>query len=159
MFGRLNASIVVGGSLCLLGVLAGYFSLQIPAEANGDTGARTFPFLAAGALLVLGALEARKGLYAPAQKQLALPARAPAVLGTIAIGIFYVWMISKLGYLIATAVAAPLILMVFGLRNPLGLLAAAVLCPVVYHLIFFELLGVFPPYGEWFDLLDLLHGG
>jgi len=157
MFGRLNASIVVGGSLCLLGALAGYFSLQIPAEANGDTGARTFPFLAAGALLVLGALEARKGINAPGQ-QLAFPERAPAVLGTIAIGIFYVLLITKLGYLIATAVAAPLILMVFGLRNPLGLLAAAVLCPAVYHLIFFELLGVFPPYGEWFDLLDVLHG-
>jgi putative tricarboxylic transport membrane protein len=43
----------------------------------------------------------------------------------------------------------------FGIRNPLSLLIAAIVCPAVYHAIFFMGLGVYPPYGEWFDLLDL----
>ena len=157
MFGRLNPSIVVGGFLCLLGAFAGYFSLQIPAEASGNTGARTFPYLAAGALLLLGSLELRKGVMATGTP-LALPDRIFPILGTMALGVAYILLISKLGYLIATALIAPAILWLFGIRNPVGLLAAAILCPAVYHFIFFVLLGVFPPYGEWFDLLDLLQG-
>ena len=32
------------------------------------------------------------------------------------------------------------------------------LLPLVFHLIFFVLLGVFPPYGEVFDLLSWIQG-
>ena len=46
----------------------------------------------------------------------------------------------------------------FGMRSPLWLLVTAIICPAIYHLIFFVLLGVFPPFGEWFDLLDVLQG-
>ena len=158
MFERLNIAMLVGGFLFLLGVLAAFFSLQIPAETGGDTGARTFPYLGAGALLLLGALEFRRGLRLPGH-QIGMPKEAGTIVGVIFVGVLYVILISKLGYLVATALAAPSVLFLFGLRNPLGLLAAAVLSPAAYHLIFFELLGVFPPYGEWFDLLDILQGG
>ena len=60
--------------------------------------------------------------------------------------------------MIATAVAAPLALWIFGVRSVVGLSAAAALCPAVYHMVFFELLGVFPPLGRWFDLLDVIAG-
>ena len=70
----------------------------------------------------------------------------------------YWWAIGAVGYLLATAMAAPLALAAFDVRRPLVLGLAALLCPLVYHLVFFEALGVFPPYGAYFDLLDLLQG-
>lgn len=158
MLGRLNSSIIVGVAICLAGAFAAFFSLQIPAEANGDAGARTFPYLGAGALLLLGLLEIRKGLNEPGNFP-TLPQRAMPVLGVAVLGIAYVILMTKLGYLVATAVVAPLILWLFGVRKKIGLLAAAILCPAIYYVIFFVLLGVFPPFGEWFDLLDMLQGG
>jgi hypothetical protein len=37
-----------------------------------------------------------------------------------------------------------------------ALALGAIAVPVVLHVAFFELLGVFPPYGRWLDLVDLL---
>lgn len=157
MSGRLNSSVCVGAGLALLGLLAGWFAFQIPADTDGGIGARIFPYLGAGALALLGGLELRKGL-AGAHKSAALTNRPMPILGLLAMAILYVWLITKLGYLIGTGLIAPLAMWVFGMRNPLGLLITAILCPAIYHYIFFELLGVFPPYGEWFDLLDVIQG-
>jgi hypothetical protein len=41
-------------------------------------------------------------------------------------------------------------------RSWAALLLAAMICPVALFLFFFRLLGVFPPYGAWFDLADRL---
>ncbi|MGI9393222.1 MAG: tripartite tricarboxylate transporter TctB family protein [Boseongicola sp.] len=158
MSGRFNSATIVGGVLFLFGLFAGYFSLQIPADADGDTGARTFPLMGAAAVLLMGALETRRGIQGNAPP-LALSDRPVSIIGLMVVAIAYVWLITKLGYLLSTGIAAPLAMWMFGMRNPLALLASAILCPAIYHLIFFELLGVFPPYGEWFDLLDILQGG
>ncbi|MEO9629447.1 MAG: tripartite tricarboxylate transporter TctB family protein [Paracoccaceae bacterium] len=157
MFGRLNSSIIVGTGLALFGLLAGWFSLQIPAEADGRIGARIFPYMGAGALFLLGGLELCGGMRKSGGRQ-ALTDHPMSILSLLALAILYVWLITKLGYLIGTGLIAPLVMWLFGIRNPFALLAAAILCPGLYHYIFFELLGVFPPYGEWFDLLDVLQG-
>ena len=80
------------------------------------------------------------------------------IVGLLALSVAYVIGINYVGYLLSTAAAAPIALYLFGVRSIPGLAAAAVLCPAIYHLIFFVGLGVFPPYGLWFDLLDVIQG-
>lgn len=145
---------VVGVALILIGIGATLISMGIALDQYGRWGARFFPLAGSVALIVLGAAELRNAPGANAMERRHLP--AIATLLVVSVG--YVWAISAVGYLVATAVAAPAALWVFGVRRPLGLLAAAVLCPAAYHLVFFELLGVFPPLGRYFDLLDVTGG-
>ena len=62
------------------------------------------------------------------------------------------------GYILPTAIAAPVVLSMFGVRSPTGLALSVVLCPLAFYLIFFVALGVFPPYGEVFDLMQAIRG-
>ncbi|WP_298922204.1 tripartite tricarboxylate transporter TctB family protein [uncultured Roseobacter sp.] len=159
MTGSFHRSVIVGAVLTVLGLAAGYYASLIPQGAEGGIGgARIFPYIASGAILVCGILELLSGLRRQDTSPLRLTDIPGEIASLLAIAIGYVWLVSKLGYLIATGLIAPLAMLLFGIRNPPGLMAAAILCPAIYHLIFFELLGVFPPFGEWFDLLDILQG-
>ena len=152
-----NQTTVTSMALLLIGAGAMVASIDIPRDPDGGLGARVFPMISSGALILLGILGSLAGLKEVAPQK---AKTSNKVLVQIAIllllSLFYVWLISKLGYLISTALVAPMILMLFGIRNALGLTIAAIVCPIIYHAIFFIVLGVFPPYGEWFDLLDLL---
>jgi putative tricarboxylic transport membrane protein len=144
-------------ALLLIGVCAMAASMYIPRDLDGGLGARVFPMMSSGALILLGILGIPAGLKEPTKKPKEKEGGNLLLQITLllALSFFYVWLISKLGYLVSTALVSPLILMLFGIRNPLSLLIAAIVCPAVYHAIFFMGLGVYPPYGEWFDLLDL----
>ncbi len=145
---------VVGVALILIGIGAMATSMGIPLDQQGRWGARFFPLAGSITLVVLGAAELRKTASASQMD----PRHLPAIAGLLALAVVYVWLISAVGYLISTALAAPVALWIFGLRTPLGLGAATLLCPAAYHLVFFKLLGVFPPLGRYFDLLDVLGG-
>ncbi|MEP1930093.1 MAG: tripartite tricarboxylate transporter TctB family protein, partial [Roseibium sp.] len=80
------------------------------------------------------------------------------VLTLFAIALLYQQSMRWFGYVLPTAIAAPVVLYIFGVRNWIGLAISVVVCPLIYHVIFFELLGVFPPFGEVFDLLDTIKG-
>lgn len=145
---------VVGVALILIGIGAALTSMGIALDQYGRWGARLFPLAGSLALILLGLVELRHapGLGGLDRRHL------PAIATLLVLSVGYVWVISAFGYLLATAVAAPLALMIFGVRRWPGLAAAAVLCPLAYHLVFFELLGVFPPLGRYFDLLDVVGG-
>ncbi len=144
---------VVGLALILIGIGATLTSLTISLDQYGRWGARFFPLAGSLALVALGMVELRRAGGPSLDRQ-----HWSAIAGLLALSLAYVWAISVVGYLIATAIAAPLALWIFGVRSALGLSAAVVLCPGIYHLVFFELLGVFPPLGRWFDLLDIIAG-
>ncbi|SFI25461.1 tripartite tricarboxylate transporter TctB family protein [Jannaschia pohangensis] len=153
----MNQTTIVGAVLTVFGIAALVACFQIDLDRDGGWGARIFPLAAAGALVVLGLVELAKGLREG--RAIPLPAfDGWAVTGLLILALGYAWAIGLVGYLVSTAIAAPLALLLFGIRDWRGLLAAAVLCPVIYHLIFFVGLGVFPPYGRWFDLLDVIQG-
>ena len=159
MVGALNRSVIVGAALTVLGLGAGYYASLIPQGAEGGTGgARIFPYIASGAILVCGLIELASGLRDRFQTLPRLTSQPGEIATLLALAIGYVWLVSKLGYLIATGLITPAAMWLFGIRNWFGLLLSAFICPAIYYLIFFELLGVFPPYGEWFDLLDVLQG-
>ena len=157
MINNQNRAVLVGGAVCLIGLGALYGALQIPRGAEGGMGgARIFPYLASGAILVFGALEFQRGIRGIDTTRFALTKVPFEIASLLALAIAYVWLITKLGFLIATGLVAPAALFLFGIRSPLGLFVTMVICPAIYQLIFFELLGVFPPFGEWFDLLDVI---
>lgn len=159
---RLNSTAIIGLGLTGLGLAAVVASFGINLDHDGGWGARIFPLVGSSTLVVLGVLEMLKGQAmqpVPTNTQETSEANPLARIITLLILSFaYLWLIGKIGYLISTGLAAVAALMVFGIRNPLGLTLAAILCPLVYHLIFFVLLGVFPPYGEWFEPLDIIQG-
>ena len=148
------ASWTVGVALILIGIVATVTSLNIGLDQYGRWGARFFPLGGSLALVLLGLVELRGARTAPATGWPSFPAIAVLLV----LSLVYVWSISAFGYLLSTALAAPLALYLFGVRNRVGLCVAAVLCPALYYGIFFGLLGVFPPLGRWFDLLDLIGG-
>lgn len=145
-------------ALLLIGICSVVVSLDIPKDPDGGLGARVFPMMSSGALVLLGVLGILSGIkgYSNERKEKKGENFFLKITGLLVLSLFYVWIISKLGYLISTALVSPLILLLFGVRNLAGLLIAAIICPVVYHAVFFIGLGVFPPYGEWFDLLDVI---
>lgn len=151
-----NRSVIIGFTLVTIGLVALIASLGIKLDADGGWGARIFPLTGSSALLVLGALQILEGVVQPPADQQPVPNSISRVVVLLVLSIGYVWTMSKLGYLISTAFVAPLIFILFGVRSRFGLIIAAILCPAVYHLIFFVGLKVFPPLGEWFDLLDLV---
>lgn len=156
----INQSTAVCITLALIGAGAILASIGIPKDPDGGLGARVFPLMASGSLLLLGVIGLITDQTADAERANEVRRGHKKTLVQVflllALSLFYVWIIGKLGYLISTALVAPLVLMSFGIRNPFGLLIAAIVCPAIYHALFFIGLGVFPPFGEWFDLLDVI---
>ena len=154
---RLSRDSAVGAAICAFGMAALAASFGVGSTSWGGESARLFPMVMSLAIAAMGGQLAFNGLRrAP---PVARPGREVSdAARLLLLGLLYVLAIGKVGYLVATAFAAPAALAIFGVRSVAGLIAAAVLCPVAYHLVFFVALGVFPPYGSWFDLLDVLQG-
>jgi hypothetical protein len=151
---RARTETVVGVALVSLGLLAAAGSMRIAPDYDGSTTARIFPLITAGAIVLLGALSLRDRRAAPPpEKDDGSRERRWLPLALIVLAFGYLWAIGKVGYLLSTAVAAPAALWLFGIRHPGALALSALLCPAGYHLVFFELLGAFPPLGLWFDPL------
>ena len=150
---RLATEQIIGAIVLCFGLAAAALSMNVGSQMWGGESARLFPLAVSIVLVLLGGALMLKGV-----ESYSLGEEARSVLGLLVLGLAYVWLISKFGYLVATGVTAPLVFWVFGTRWIPGLLLSAILCPLVFHLIFFVGLGVFPPYGEWFDLLDVIQG-
>ncbi len=152
--------------LLLLGVSAIWGALQVsPAPAN-ETWAGTVPMGAAILLVIIALWMVLSALSLPSHQpeqrdetQQASDSSATLhVIGLFAVALIYQQSLRWFGYVLPTAIVAPVVLSLFGVRNIMGLALSVLLCPLIFHIIFFELLGVFPPYGEVFDLLDFLKG-
>lgn len=162
---KLNANRLVAVVLMALGLIMLLASFQINLDPDGGQGARIFPFLASTALLILGCLELKTALSKTVEgessvfssKRIKQMLLSP-ILWMSVLAFAYLWGIGRFGYLLSTAFVAPIALWTFGVRNYIGLLVGALLCPLIYHVLFFVVLDVFPPTGEWFDLLTMITG-
>lgn len=146
--------------LAAISLVAIWGAWQVPAASPGDTWAGIVPFSASVALLGLSAL-----LLVGASRQPAGVAPSSSdngatfqIIVLFIIALIYQQFFRWFGYLLPTAIVAPIVLYMFGVRSWIGLAVSMVICPLVFHLIFFVLLGVFPPYGEVFDLLSWIQG-
>lgn len=165
----------LGLAIALVGLASAVAVLSIGGWGSGAWGPRTVPLLASLLLVLCGVADALSPPRLPVagggvvranegdppgtahdgsrDGSLAGDWRVAALLG---LAVLYVLAIDRIGYLAATALISPCGFALFGVRRPLTLLAAALVVPLVLHVIFFRLLGVFPPFGRWFDLLDIV---
>lgn len=143
----------LGLALIAVGGAAGVAAFAI-GGGDGAWGPRIVPLLAAVTIAAAGLALVRPAPPTGAGEGAGDPT-APVIL-LLGVAILYVIAIDCVGYLVATALAAPAAFALFGMRRPLLLLSAAIAVPLVLHAVFFRLLGVFPPLGRWFDLLDHL---
>lgn len=160
------AGLVLAG----LGLAAGVAALGIGEGRDAASwGPRTVPLLAAAALTVAGIADAASGRRVASGRDHLGRAAATEGVGLAASGgdrrlawallgvaTLYALLMARTGYLVSTAAAAPAAFALFGVRRPAALAAAALLCPLALHLVFFAFLGTFPPRGAWFDALDWL---
>ncbi len=158
MPGKLNNREALLG-LAMVAIGLGLFAAGFGISFHNDAGyaPRAFPMAGAFLIAALGALKLA-GIHSGPVESGSQATSAGLILGLVALSVAYVIAITHVGYLVATAFAAPAALWLFGIRSTAGLIAAFFLCPVIYHVIFFVGLGVFPPYGHWFDLLDVIQG-
>lgn len=144
-----------------LAFLLSAFSIDV--LVDGGIAPRIFPLGASLLITGLGCLQVMSARPRTTDKTNEVvgavkqdPSSALPLSGLFVVSIVYALSINYVGYLLATAFIAPIAFYLFGIRSKLGLMLTFFLCPVVFHLIFFFGLGVFPPYGQWFDLLDVI---
>lgn len=141
-----------------LGLFFALGALMVHAAPEGETWAGSLPMAAACALMLVGGLMIRGAAVSRAAE---IPESTNwgairRVSFLAALAVLYHQAIGAFGYDLPTAIAAPTALWLFGVRRVLPLCVAAVVCPLVLHVLFFVGLGVFPPYGslinpiEWF---------
>lgn len=140
--------------LMAISLFAIWGAMAVPEPTMGDTWAGILPFVAGIALLATSLImlitqTAEKSSLSNSLDWLPL-------LALFALAWVYQSSLSMFGHFLPTAIVAPLVLSMFGVRNLKGLLLAVILVPLAFHFVFFEVLGVYPPYGEVFDLLDWL---
>lgn len=147
--------------LAILALLAIWGAWQVPSSSPGDTWAGIVPFAASLVLLVLSGLmiaTAARTTATGSQDDGPSESATLDILALFALALIYQQSFRWFGYVLPTAIVAPIVMYLFGVRNWVGLAASVVVCPLVFHILFFVLLGVFPPYGEVFDLADWLRG-
>ncbi|PUB14321.1 tripartite tricarboxylate transporter TctB family protein [Yoonia sediminilitoris] len=148
--------------MATVGSVATILSLQIPVSPRGDAGGQTVPLIAALGLCMLGLLEMLRGASVSRRGSMGAGATQSDnrylkyVLALLVLCVTYGFLIGAIGYHLSTGLAAVAGMWLFGMRHRLGLLLAALVTPVLYHMIFFVGLAIFPPFGEWFDVYDWL---
>ncbi len=145
---------MLGGAIALLGggaiVAAGSIG-----SGTAPWGPRMVPTLAGFAILIAGIAIAFERILT-VQSEVETAGREVNALWIVLLTCLYILCIGLTGYLVATAIAAPALLVLFGTTKLWKLISASLLCPALLHIFFFELLGIFPPRAAWFDLADLL---
>lgn len=157
-------NIADGLIVALIGLGAVWGAYQVPSAQDGETWAGLVPMVVAvgltlgGVLMVIEKLKAGAVCRSETASATTLEDTSTfkTVIGVAILAFVYQYAMVAFGYLLPTALIAPVILYLFGVRSVVGLAVSMVVCPLVFHLIFFELLGVFPPYGSVFEPLDLI---
>lgn len=148
-----------GGCVFFIGAIAAWRALQIPPSAHNEVWSGLMPsliagglFIVGGTLFVLGICHREYRSIIPWYRSLSLSIN-PRLIGLMLLGVMYYFTMMQFGYLLSTAIAAPCCLALYGVSRPSLILGGGVVVPVLFHIVFFEMLGVYPPIGEMFDLL------
>lgn len=155
--------ILEGLAITVIGIIAIWGALMVPDAMVGEIWAGTVPMVIACALtgggVLLLAQNIKHIIYSGELKLNWMPdTPSLQIMAMVVLAVCYHQGMVYFGYLLPTAIVAPIALWAFGVRHKVGLMIAAILCPAIFYLLFFQLLGVFPPLGEIFDLSDWLRG-
>jgi hypothetical protein len=148
-----RADTLAGLFLAILGTGLFWLTQDVRITEAGLIGPRFVPqvvsvlLFAGGLALVFGKAQSNDRSVGPT------PLRA---VGLILIGATHVYLTPRIGYLATSALIAASTLALFGVRDWRILLAGTLALPLIMHLAFIELMGVFMPRGRWFDVLSLI---
>lgn len=133
--------------------------------ANDPIGPKVLPMflsiaiLLGGVFIALVALFGRKPAPTEGGGEIELPSgygfkesNIGLIFAVIACGICYVITFWAFGYFVATFISVVLIMLTFGNRNWLLIIAISLLGAIVYQFIFMGLMGLFDPAGELLDV-------
>lgn len=142
-------------------LLAGAFGFwgawQVPPPSPDDTWAGVAPMAVSCLLILCGAIMLIGGGFRFRAAAFCAPSRAVVeVFALAALALVYYAALVLFGYVLPTFFAAPAVLAAFGVRGVVKLGAAAVLCPLLFYLAFFVILGAYPPRGEVFDIMEYI---
>lgn len=153
----------VAAVLVLVGVFFIYQASFIRPVPNDPIGPKVLPMFLSislvlgGVMIALGALFKRQPETAGSEIELPSgygfrESNIGLIFAVIGCGICYVVTFWAFGYFVATFVSVILIMLTFGNRNLLLILAIALGVAVVYQFVFMGLMGLFDPAGEILDL-------
>lgn len=152
---------IVGGVVIALGGFLFAFSRTIEGFGDDPVGPRFLPQTTTLGLVMLGGLlvaRAGTGLASgdrPTATTSERPRWLPVVLLAL-IALIYTGLFHAFGYLAATLLVLPAVLVVFGHRSALKIVALSCLVSTAFYGVFFGLLGVYDSPGVWLDLSGLL---
>jgi hypothetical protein len=148
-----NWDIGIGIALALIGFAIFTMSFSLGSQQWGAESARIFPQVVSAVIFLLSLQLIREGWHSVNFRPV-FNAMSGHVFWLFLTATIYIALIEKIGYVLATAVIAPAAFWLFGERSPKFLLVSSILCPVAMHLIFFVGLEIYPPVGEYFDLIE-----
>ena len=158
MQSRTQIDIGVAAACITIGAVFALEAWRIDPRSSEAIGPRFVPLVLAGIMIVGGALVGglawlRDGSAAPPGSGFGFRdsdiRRIAMVVGA---GVVYTFAFWAIGYMGATTLAMALVLWVFGVRNPLVLIAVPIVAGIVYQIIFMGLMGLLDPRGELLDL-------
>jgi putative tricarboxylic transport membrane protein len=144
-------NIVAAVALLALGIAYGYLATQLPERSLPNIpGPSFFPYLITVVLLVLSVGLLVQGIrgYRSEPLDLNLPERAPAILALLFFAA-YLAALPRLGFLFASIPFAGGMIWLYGGRNKLFLMAAAIGLPLFLLLLFREVFRIPLPHGSW----------
>ena len=153
----------VAAVLALIGFFFIYQASFIRPVPGDPIGPKVLPMFLAISLVCGGAIIALWALFRPrsdnADADVELPAgygfresNLKLIFSVIGCGICYVATFWAFGYFVATIISVILIMLTFGNRNWILILAIALVGAVVYQFVFMGLMGLADPAGELVDL-------
>ncbi len=154
-------TVYVGTVLAGLSAMAMVGAWVVPSISPNELWPGIVPFMAGLGLLIISGfmlLNSQPDGKSNDADQDSNDSEVLLVIALLFVAVTYLKLIGWFGYIAPTTIIAPLVAYLFGVRSPIGLLLIAVLCPMVFYAIFFEVLGVFPPYGTILNPFQFLQG-
>jgi hypothetical protein len=167
-----RTKIDLGVSVVVMAI-GGFFAYQvslIETLSENLVGPKAFPYFLSVAMIVLGALVGVAALYfnfvrdnegndgdggaeADAEDKFGFAdSDKKRVIEVIAMGFVYIWLFHAFGYIIATFISLLLMLLVFRNKKLSTILILSVVGTAAYDYLFMNLMGLYDPPGEYFDL-------
>jgi putative tricarboxylic transport membrane protein len=146
----MKSDVAAGAIILVAGAAIGYEAHRIPAGIGDSFGAGTFPLMMGaviafcGLVILIGAVK-KSDPFGVCDR-----VHWPVVWAAFLLLMGYTFSLAWLGFVLATAVLVPMLLLLFGVRTIAAWVAPALLIPAAAYLFFDLILGVDLPAGVLF---------
>lgn len=143
----MRSDLIVGAVTFVLGAVVAVEAHRIPDSGTDTIGPGTFPFALGIVIALCGAATVFSALKASSESEDHEPVRWGVVWTAFALLVAYTFALAYLGFLLATVILVPAMLLLLGTRDVKGISLSAVAVSGAVFLIFGKALGVDLPLG------------